>query len=484
MGGVLALAGSIAGCSAISPPLTETQVAGFAARISDELAEPPEPLVGALTADDAVRRAIKYNYSVRAKELEAALAESQVRAESGAMLPSIVAESDYYRRDRPQLSRSSQSSLYSTSSDMRTISRDITLSWNILDFGLSFIRAKQGLDKALKQHEEARRVTSRIIEETRSTYWRAVALHTLGPALSGLSKEVDAATLISRKAAENPAIDPMEPINYQRDLLNLQRELNDLQTSLAGATAQLEEAVGLPGAGRIRLAANRGVGTPPKLTSTADDDVRVALLQRAEIRQHMYDMRITEDEVTATLLELLPGVTFNKTLSSDTNSFLFHGNWISWGARISGNLINLVRLPNDLDAIEAQQAVHRQNTLATAAAIVMQVHVARARLAVQKQAYRDAKRFADVQRQLLQQVRTSVAVGKTPMQALAREKLASLLAETRAIVAFSELEAARAAYATAKGDPVGFPEFLAVAHMAPALKHENARNAEATSTRP
>ena len=101
--------------------------------------------------------------------------------------------------------------------------------------------------------------------------------------------------------------------------------------------------------------------------------------------------------------------------------------------------------------LQYQQRVNRQNALATAATIAMQVHVARARMAVQMRSYRDAERFAWVQRQLLHQVRTSVDLDKVGRQALAREKLATLLAEIRAIVAFADLHAAFAAYDTAMG---------------------------------
>ena len=167
----------------------------------------------------------------------------------------------------------------------------------------------------------------------------------------------------------------------------------------------------------------------------------------------MYDMRITDDEVNATVLQLLPGVTLSKTFASDSNSYLLHANWISWGTKIAGNLVDLVRLPSDLDAIDAQQRVHRQNALATAATIAMQVHVARTRIAVHLRAHRDAVHFAAVQRQLLGQVRTTVRLGRVGRQALAREKLATLLAEVRAIVAFADLHAAFAAYATAMGHP-------------------------------
>ena len=166
----------------------------------------------------------------------------------------------------------------------------------------------------------------------------------------------------------------------------------------------------------------------------------------------MYDLRITNDEVNATLLQLLPGVSITKAFSTDSNSFLYHANWVTWGAKVAGNLINLVRLPADLDALEAQKDVHRQNTLATAATIAMQVHIARARLAVQTGVYRNAERFAAVQRKILHQVETSVMLGKVAQQTLTREEQAMLLSEVRAILAFADLYAAWAAYGSARGN--------------------------------
>jgi outer membrane protein TolC len=446
-----ALCFALTGCSSTSLPISDANVAGFTADLSSELSR-SEPLVAALTADEAVWRAVHHNHTVRVKELESALTEAKVRAQAGAMLPSIVAESDYYRRDRPSMSHSNLSSIFSTSTDLRTISRDIAVSWNILDFGLSLIRAQQGLDKALQQNEEANRVRSRIVEETRATFWRAVALERLEVTASRLDREVNAALVQSRAASRDPRLDPMASINYQRDILNSRRELNVLQTNLAGAVDQLKQSIGLPNIEKLPLNTDQTAHLMLPTTSSVDD-IAVALRHRPEIRQHIYDLRITDAEVSATILQLLPGVTLSKSFASDTNSYLLHGNWVSWGVKIASNLMEFARLPVDLDAIDAQQHVHRQSALATAAAIAMQVHVARARMAVHVRAHRDARHFAEVQKQLLHQVQTSVRLGQVGHQALAREKLATLLAEVRSIVAYADLNAAFAGYATAMGNP-------------------------------
>jgi outer membrane protein TolC len=471
----MAFAVALVGCAALSPPATDVEVAGFTGRLVDEITAPsPAPIVGQLTIGDAVVRAVSFNYMIRAKELEAALADAKFRTQSGAMLPSVVAESDYYNRDRPALSRSSQSPSYSTSSDMKSVSRDMALSWNILDFGLSYVRTKQGIDKAHQAHEEARRVTARIVEETRSMFWRAVALKKLTPAMVALDREVNEALRLSRQAEQGLQIDPMAQVTFQREMLNLQRDLNQLDAGLAGATEQLNASIGLPISEQLQLNSNRKTSQLPKIHDSADDDVRIALNQRPEIRQHLYDLRISANEIDATILQVLPGITFSRTFASDTNQFLYHPNWVSWGTRIAGNLINLIRLPSDLDAIDAQMMVHRQNALATAATIVVQVHMARARVAVQTRAYRDAERYAEAQRHLLRQVQASVKLGKVGQQALAREKLGSLQADVRTILAFADLHAAYAAYASARGDdPLIHDKKLQTAGHSPAAKVES-----------
>ena len=49
-----------------------------------------------------------------------------------------------------------------TSSEKNVFSADLSLSWNVLDFGLSYIRAKQAADDVLIAEEERRRVANRV----------------------------------------------------------------------------------------------------------------------------------------------------------------------------------------------------------------------------------------------------------------------------------------------------------------------------------
>lgn len=441
----------LSACGSLQPRLTSLDVDAFAADVTGSIARSSPPLVGMLDADAAVLRAIEANREIEASRFAAAIEQAQVRVDGGQLLPDILAETDYYRRDKRGYSHSNLSNVYATSSDLATLTHNIDLSLNLLDFGLTLIRMRQGEDRAHLKEEETRRVALRIAEDTRGAYWRTVALQTLVPALVKLAPRVNEALSMSQRAAQDAALDPVNFINFQRDLLNTRRELNDVFSQLAGAEYQLRNLANIEISAELTLDPRRDAASLPLPKSSSAEDIAAALRQRPEMRQAMYTARITDQEVTASILKVLPGATLTETFRSDSTSFLLYGNWTSFSARIAANLMDAIRLPRTLGAIEAQQDFDHSNAMVTASAIAMQVCAARAKLAVQFSIYRDADEFARSQGALLRQVRNSVLAGKLPEQMIAREELSTLLAQVRAIVAFGELQSAYAAYQAALG---------------------------------
>ena len=444
---LILLSFGLGGCELASKRLSDSDVASFAVTLNQAAQVADEPPEGRLDIHDAVARAIKYNASIRAEELATALAWAKVNAANVSMLPSLVADSRYYGRSEPALSRSTTSSVYSTSSAATGLASELKLSWNILDFGIAYIRSEQAADKADKQFEESRRITTKVIEETRSAYWRSVAFNHLTTRLERLRPDIKRMLDTSKQASLDEAIDPLITINYQRDILNLQRELNQLHTSLAGSEARLRQLTGLSQTAPLRLKPPRTGSPASSLIGLPEDDVMSALNNRYEIRQLMLDLRITDREVNATILQLLPGISLARGLASDSNSFLLHANWTTWGAQFAWNLINLAHLPRQIDVLDAQMQVYRQQAVALAATIAMQVYVARAQIEAQRKAFRDTVVFAAIQNKMLKQVKAAAAVGTVAPQALVKEQLATLLADVRARLAQADLEGAEAAYA-------------------------------------
>lgn len=447
----------VAGCGPISPPVTPVEMSDFAAAVRGDMEASAVPFEGVLSPDEAVERAVLYNHEVRAAMLEAAVSAAAVRVERGELLPDAIEDSSYFRRNRLPLSRSSRSDLYSTSSDLATITHNLELSLNILDFGLTLIRMRQAGDVANQKVEAARRVAADIAELTRATYWQAVAQQTLQPKYERLAPKIDDAMRLARLAAKDAALDPMESIDLQRELLSQRRELDEIALQLSGTDQRLMSLVNIPPRADLKLDVyriNQSIALP---STSAEDDIATALMHRPEIRERFYQLRIGENDIRAAVLNVLPGAALTQTFARDSTSYLLSHDWMSWSVRATANLVNLARLPEKLDGLKQQQDLNRQQAIVTATAIATEIYVARARLSMQSRIYRDANDYHENQIQILRQVRNSARAGQIPEQMIVREELATLLAEVRAIIAFGDLQAAHAAYRKAIGPDVDSP---------------------------
>ncbi|TWC71799.1 TolC family protein [Herbaspirillum sp. SJZ099] len=114
------------------------------------------PIAGPLSLDEAIARALKYNLDRRVKMMEEALALNQLDTATWDMLPRFMAQAGYSRRNKDLITNSvdsvtGQPSLSHPyiSSDSAHATFDLGLTWNLLDFGLSYIAAKQQADRVL-----------------------------------------------------------------------------------------------------------------------------------------------------------------------------------------------------------------------------------------------------------------------------------------------------------------------------------------------
>lgn len=447
----------LAGCGPIAPPATTVEMSDYVAGVKGEIEATAVPLEGALTPDEAVARAVRYNHELRAAMLEAAVSAAALRVERGELLPDAIGESSYFRRDRLSLSRSSRSDLYSTSSDLATITHNLELSLNILDFGLTLIRMRQAGDVANQKVEAARRVAADIAEQTRATYWQAVAQHMLQPKYDQLAPKIDNAMRLARLAARDAALNPMEFIDLQRELLSQRRELDEVALQLSGADRQLMRLANIPPDAVLRLDADRTQQDIAFPSTAAEEDIVAALMRRPEMRERFYQLRIGGNDIRAAILGVLPGAALTQTLARDSTSYLLSHDWMSWSVQATANLVNLVKLPEKLNDLEQQQGLDRQKTIVMATAIATEIYVARAKLSMQERIYRDATDYFESQTLILRQVRNSARAGQIPQQMIVRDELATLLAEVRAIIAYGDLQAAHAAYRKALGLDVDPP---------------------------
>ena len=177
------------GCAIKPIPLTTDEVQARVQEDREVLIKDQEPLAGPVDLYEAMARALKYNLDARVELMHKMLAQTQLDLSHYAMLPRLAANAGFDGRNNfpggvaQSLLTGRQILEPFTSAERNIFSADLSLSWNVLDFGLSYIRAKQAADDVLIAEEERRRVANRIMQDVRIAYWRAISAERILPSL-------------------------------------------------------------------------------------------------------------------------------------------------------------------------------------------------------------------------------------------------------------------------------------------------------------
>lgn len=442
---------AVAGCSltpeALAPEAVRTAAADAVAVIEQE----PEPIAGPVGLEEAIARAVKYNRDKRLRVMEAALAQRQLDLAGFDMLPDLTASAGYSERDN--LAASASGTLvngsiqrttpptFSVSQDKRRHTAGVAFTWNILDFGLSYVRAGQQADRYLIAKERERKVVHNIIQEVRAAYWRAVSAERLLTRIAPLMARVEAALADSRSIEAMRLRAPLDALGYQRELLDILRSLQALQRDLVNAKTELAALMAVRPGRDFALADTTGEGfAAPTLALDLATMERTALVQRPELMESRYQERISREEVRAALLGMLPGITLDAGVSYDSNDFLLNNSWTSYGAAVGWNLLDVFRGMSVKRLAEAQTALAREQSLALSMAVLSQVHLANLRFHQARKEYATAGRYLDVARRISGQMRASAEAQRSGELQMIREELNGVLAELRRDVAHAEMQ--------------------------------------------
>ena len=436
----------LAGCGVKPEPLTPSDLQSTAERNFQRVDADQEPVAAPIDLYEAMARALKYNLDYKVELMDEALKSRELDLSRYDMLPQLVASGGYAGRNN--FSGASSLSLItrrqslepSTSAEKNLYTADLTLSWDVLDFGLSYVRAKQKADEVLISQERRRKVANRIIEDVRTSYWRAVSAQRLLDKLQQLEDSVSVTLESSERLAERRLSAPLTALTYQRELVEIQGNIRRLQRELVIAKAQLAALMNLKPGTEFSLVLPDRTLAMPEVKYSGEDMMMTALQNRAELREVSYRQRINAKELDAALLSALPSFRGILGVNVDSNEFLYNNDWMQWGARASWNVLNLFRYPAQKKTVKAQEDLLRQRELALTMAVLTQVHVARARFAHLSEELSTASHQMRVQDKIMTQVRAGHKAGAMSQQTLLREEMNTLVAEVKYDIAYADAQ--------------------------------------------
>lgn len=410
---VLACAAALAGCSITPKALTKEEVAERVKADTAKMYVEQAPIAAAVTMEEAVARSLKYNLDYRLKKMESALALGLTNYASYDMLPQLVASAGYQTRSNLSGGTSigildGERSDRPTSSDERNHSlRGIEFSWNALDFGVSYYRAKQQGNQFLVAEERRRKVVQNLLQDVRASYWRALGAQRLNDQADDIMQRANLALTRSREAETQKVIAPGVALAYQRALLDATSLLNQRRQDLQFAKRELAALMNVPPGADFQLAEATEVTLPvaPKDLSKLEE---MALLQRPELREEDLRKRITSDEAKKQLLSVLPGISLNYGRKSDSNEFLFSNSWSEGGLSIAWNLMRLVSIPAQRKAGKYQEETDQARRMALSMAILTQTRVGAERYRMALEDFKLADQAAQVDTRLAAFTKASV----------------------------------------------------------------------------
>lgn len=438
------------GCVIHPVPLEDASLNDAASRNQSQVTADQEAVGNNVDLYEAMARALKYNLDHRVEIAEKSVRRGELDLSHFSMLPNAVANSGFAARDNFNASSSFnltnnlENFAASTSQEKRIGSADIGFTWNILDFGLSYVRARQSADKVLVQEELSRKVMHRIVEDVRTAYWRAVSAERLMQRLKSLEGQTRTALAETRALYTSRQTSPITALTYERELVEIKQKIGEIQRELNTAKAQLAALMNVRPDTPFKIVLPARGKTSLELKAGLKEMISTAVFNRPELRELEYRLRINEHEADAALLELLPGLQMYAGSNYDSNDFLLNAEWLNWGAKASWNLIKVFNYPARREVVERQDELLKTRGLALTMAVMTQVHVSRIRFLHAKKELDTAAEYLNVQTRLVEQMRTEAAADRISKQTLIREEMNTLVAEAKHDIAFATLQNAYA----------------------------------------
>jgi outer membrane protein TolC len=478
----VSLVALLSACALTPEPFSPEELAAQSSADRADMFKGGEPLTGPLSVSDAIARALKYNLDKRSKMMEEALALGQTDVDAYDLLPKLTANAGYTDRSEPNATISRGYYTQTTTKDTPSYSADrfartadLTMSWNILDFGLTYFTAKSNTDRALVATERRRKAVHNLISEVRFAYWRAAAYQTLKgdveQAVSEARSALDKARQVERENLKAPA----ETLRYQKSLLETLRQLTAIQQELSTARIELAALINVAPGTEIKLAVPDAM-VPPAWQTSLERMEEQAFIGNPDLREQGYLTRISVDDTKKAIIRMLPGVTFTASRNYDYNSFLMDNHWYEAGAKLTWNLMNVISGPSALKYAQTNEDVAKARRLALRMAVLAQVHVSERQFRNATSQFEQSDELWKVDKRLAELSDARAANDASGMLERVAGHASAIASQLRRFQTYAQVEQAYAKMQATMGDDL-LPDSVA-AHDLPALSAAIARRLE------
>ena len=362
----LLFSGLLAACAVTPEAITDDQrkvrVASDLEFVSAKRFAPTRPI----SLYDAMARAVAFNLQHSVRQVERDIAELELEQGNLDTMPDVSGDAGFNR----------DSSVTSTDTQRNIRSGSIGASWNLLDLGVSYARAKQSADRILIAEERRRKALQDIIRNVRLAYWKAVGAQRLMTRMVAIERDFNAGLLESRRLEDNNIETRRRTVGFRRGLIDTVRQLISARKEYGRARLEFAQLINIRPGVNFTLQLPDATQGIPALPVPVEEMASYALANRPELRVEDYNERITDWESREALYSMFPGLDLNITRDFSSDSGLINNSWTAVGTQLGMNLFRLFSGPLRMQAAERRGELARQQRLALSVAVLAQVYIA------------------------------------------------------------------------------------------------------------
>jgi outer membrane protein TolC len=420
----------LSGCFIKPRPISsQQQLANAQAALNFYTANQPA-IKHPITLSEAIARTLKFNLDHRLRVAQVAMANGQLTMAKLSMLPSLKATYDITSRSNSLVTLDANFAENTTSVNPRHVNdTNIDLSWSILDFGMSWIRAKQASNRVLVAEEQRRKVEQQLVSQVIVAYWQAYAAQQMERDVKDYRQKIGQALKRSKTAINFQVASMVVQLDYQQLLIRSMRQLAKLQLQLKQAKFNLARLMNINTHESFQLVAPpKAFERLPQLHVAMKKLDALTLVYRPELREASYKMRIAKSGVLAAVFEMLPNPTFKLGYAGTNSKYVLHENWMNRDINIAWDAMKLLNGPYAIANAKARKQFERLSLAAMTMGALSQVRMAYEEYQVLQRDYDYSRQESANAGKLYTQTQNLVLANMSNEQALVRRGLTALQA--------------------------------------------------------
>lgn len=450
----------LSGCSPSAGPLTQNAVRESVA--ADKAAVYQHAAVAqALTLEDALARALRYNLDTKVAEMEELIGADDVTLDMLNALPSIngkvarVGRSNKGGSSSFSLLTGTESLQPSISTEQYRNTQQLTMEWNLLNAGINIGRAYSSSDRVLIAQERRRKVYHDVVQDTYAAYWRVAAAQSVLPVIDDLLAQ-SKAQLKRIDDERNAGLIAVGQAQQSKSMLQEKRkELMSLKESLSLSEIELKTLIDYPLNEKLTLDLGGQdwlkTGRVPNINGSMDDLEQTAFENRPEIREEILNKRISRRDIKMSIIETIPGAEFVLGFNRDSNKYLANSSWVDGTMALTASITKLLTLPARYNRAQNIDELSDRRRQALVAAVLTQVHVSKARFDYLNEAYQEAVEADDGKQEILTRAENFQKVGMMSQPEALNARIEAAISGVNRAFSYANLQDSYGRFVTTMG---------------------------------